>query len=100
MTGTDSQRSVLISQSSIQARNLAVACGEEALQQMHDDTSFTGTNNLSLGQGTCTYTVTNLGGSSRQVDANGTVNGVVRKIQIYATIGSSSISVTSWKEVT
>lgn len=99
LTGTDSQRSTLVSQQSAQARALASACAEEALQQIHDDTAFTGTNNLSLGQGTCTYTVTNTGGNARTIDVSGTVNSIVRKLKIYATISPSSISITSWQEV-
>lgn len=97
--GTDSQRSTLATQQSIQARNLATACAEEALQQMHDSTSFTGTNNLTLGQGTCTYTVANTGGSTRTIDTTGTINSVVRKLKIYVTINASSLSITSWQEV-
>ena len=98
-TGADSQRAALVLQQSTQARSMASACAEEALQQMHDNTAFTGTNNLSLGQGTCTYTVANTGGTSRTVDASGTVGGVIRKVKAYATIGASSISITSWQEV-
>lgn len=99
LTGVDSQRASLVTQQSAQARSLVVACVEEALQQIHDSTAFTGTNNLSLGQGTCSYTVTNTGGSNRTIDASGTVGSVVRKNQVYVTIGSSSISITSWQEV-
>lgn len=99
VTGTDSQRSTLIEQQSIQAKSLASACAEEALQQIHDDTAFTGTNNLSLGQGSCSYTVTNTGGSNRTITANGVVNGTTRKLEIYATINVSSISIVSWQEV-
>jgi hypothetical protein len=99
VTATDSQRFTLVVQQSSQARALAATCVEQALQAMHDNTSFTGTNNLSLGAGSCTYTVTNLGGSSRQIDTSGTVGNVVRRIQVYATIGASSISITSWQEV-
>ena len=99
LNGPDSQRSVLVFQQSVQARNLANACAEEALQQMHDNTSFTGTNSLSLGQGSCSYTITNTGGSARTIDASGTVGSVVRKSKVYATIGSSSISIASWQEV-
>lgn len=99
-SGIDSQRSVLVQQQSTQARNLASACAEEALQQINDNTSFTTTGaNLSLGQGTCTYTVTNAGGSNRTITATGTVNSVVRKLNISAIIGASSISITSWQEV-
>lgn len=99
LTGTDSQRAGLIEQQSKQARNLAAACAQEALQQIHDNTNFTGTNNLSLGQGSCTYTVTSTGASTRSFTASGTVGNTIRKIQAYVTIGSSSISVTSWQEV-
>jgi type II secretory pathway component PulK len=98
-TGADSLRSALVTQQSTQARSLASACAEEALQQMHDSTAFTGTNTLNLGQGTCSYTVTNTGGNTRTIDTTGTVGNNVRKLKIYATIGVSSISITSWQEV-
>lgn len=99
LTGVDAQRGTLVKQQSQQANNLAQACAEEALQLMHDTTTFTGSDDLTLGAGTCTYTVTNTGGSNRTIDATGTVNGIVRKLKIYATIGASSISITSWQEV-
>ena len=97
--GTDSQRATLINQQSLQARQLAQACAEEALQQLHSNTSFSGTNTLTLGHGTCSYTVTNTGSTTRTIDASGTVGSVVRKAKAYATIGGSSISITSWQEV-
>lgn len=98
-TGVNSQRSLLIEQQSKQARSLAVACAQESLQLLHDNTAFTGTGSLTLGQGSCTYTVTNAGGNTRINDATGTVGNVVKKIQVYVTIGVSSISITSWQEV-
>lgn len=99
LTSTDIQRSVLIEQQSAQARSLARACAEEGLQQIHDNNNFTGTNTLTLGQGSCTYTVTTTGSSTRSIASSGIINNVVRKCQVYATIGSSSISITSWQEV-
>jgi hypothetical protein len=98
-TSIDSQRSALVSQQSKQARSLAVACGQEALQVMHDNTAFTGTAGLTLGQGTCSYTVTNTGGSNRTITVSATVSTITRKLEIYATIGASNISVTSWQEI-
>lgn len=98
-TGADSQRTSLVAQQSKQARSLAVACAEEALQVVHDNIAYTGTSNLSLGQGSCTYTVTVTAATTRTIVVSGTVGNVVRKIQAYVTIGSSSISVTSWQEV-
>ncbi len=97
--GTDSQRSALITQQSAGARSLAKSCVEEALQQIRDNAAFTDTNTLAFGQGNCTYTVTNTGGNNRTIDASGTVGNVVRKIQAHATINTSSISITSWQEV-
>jgi len=98
-SGTDSQRSTLIEQQSKQARAQAIACAEEALQQVHDNVAFSGSNTLTLGQGTCTYTVTVTAPSTRSIFATGTVNNVVKKVQTYATINTSSISITSWQEV-
>lgn len=97
--GADSQRETLVTQQSIQARSLADACTEEALQQLHDNASFTGTNSLTLGQGNCNYTVTSTGSSTRTISANSTVGNVVRKVLVYVTMSSSSISITSWQEV-
>lgn len=99
ITGADSQCYTLVVQQSVQARNLSNACVEEALQQIHDNTAFTGTNNLSLGQGSCSYTVANTGGNTRTITTTATVGTVYRKNQVYVTIGASSISVTSWQEV-
>ncbi len=98
-TGTDSQRSILIEQQSKQARSLAVACAEEAMQVIHDNIAYSGTNTLILGQGSCTYIIAVTAGSTRSLSASGTVGNVVRKIQAYATINSTSISITSWQEV-
>lgn len=98
-TAMDQGRAALITQQSAQARDLADACGEEALQQIHTSSGFTGTNSLSQGQGGCNYTVTNTGGNNRVIDTTGTVGTVVRKIKIYVTITSTSISITSWQEV-
>ncbi|SRR6266702_6403565 len=97
--GTDAQRAVVVERQSIQARSLAAACAEEALQQIHDATSFSGTNTLTLSTGTCTYTVTNTGSNTRTIITTGSVQTVVRKVQVYVTINTSSISAISWQEV-
>lgn len=98
-TGTDAQRSVLVSQQAGQARQLSNACVEEALQKIHDLTSFTGSGSVTLGTGSCTYTVASTGASTRTIATTGTVGGVVRKAMVYVTINTSNISITSWQEV-
>lgn len=98
-TGTDAQRSALISQQTIQARQLAQACVEEALQKIHDSTSYVGTGTVTLGAGSCAYTVTSTGTSTRTVATTGTINTVVRKVVTNVTINASVISITAWQEV-
>jgi type II secretory pathway component PulK len=96
--GADSQRSALVELQSKQARALAAACAQEALQQIHDNIAYTGANNVTQGAGSCTYTVTSTSGQSRTIIVTSTVGSVVRKIQAYATIGTSSISISLWQE--
>jgi len=98
MAGTDAQRSTLITQQSIQVRQLAHGCAEEALQLIHDNTSYTGTGTLTFGAGNCSYTVSSTGASTRTVTTTGTVSTVVRKVTAYVTINASNISVSSWQE--
>jgi hypothetical protein len=99
VTGSDAQRSNLVMQQSIQARQLAHGCVDEALQKIHDSSSFVGSGTVTLDTGSCTYTVTNTGGSNRTITTNSTIGNVVRKVTTYVTIGASSISITSWQEV-
>jgi hypothetical protein len=99
LAGTDAQRSTLVSQNAAQARSLAAACAEEALQRIHDDQAYTGTANLTLSSSSCQLTVTNTGSNNRTIDTSATINGVVRKVKVYVTITALSISVTSWQEV-
>jgi hypothetical protein len=99
LTGTDSQRSTLVEQQSKQARGLMVACAEEALQQVHDNIAFSGNNSLALGQGSCTYSVLVNTPTVRIITVTATIGSIVKKVQVYVTIGSSSISITSWQEV-
>ena len=100
LSGTDAQRSLLVSQQSVQARSLATACAEEAMQQMHDNNAFSGTNSLALATGTCSYTVTVGSGNNRSIDASATVSSATRRLKVQLTIQSSSMSVTSWQDST
>lgn len=99
LTSADNQRVTLAVQRSMLARSNASACAEEGLQQIHDNTSFTGTNNLTLSSGTCSYTVSNTGGSNRTVTANSTVGTSVRRLQITLTIGVSNLTINTWQEI-
>jgi hypothetical protein len=99
LSGLGTAKTSLAHQQSVQAKALANACINEALQQIRDSTAFTGSNNLSLGQGTCTYTVTNTGGENRTIQASSTVGLIIRKTQATVTQINPSITIASWQEV-
>ena len=99
VSGADTQRATLVTQQSAQARFLADACAEEALQDIHDNKAYAGSDSITAGQGSCVMTTTAPDSTSKIISASGTVDNVVRKVKIYVTIGSSSISITSWQEV-
>lgn len=99
LLGLGSSRTSFSLEQSNQTKALANACAEEALQQIRDSTPFEGTGNLTLGQGTCTYTVTKLTGQNRTITATGTVGTIVRKVKVIIDAISPSINVTSWQEV-
>lgn len=97
--GLGSSRSSFANEQSDQAMALVNACIEEGLQQIRSSSSFTGSGNLSLGQGTCTYTVTNTGGNSRTIVASGTVGTIIRKVSVNTTALNPKIIIGSWQEV-
>lgn len=99
LLGVSSSRTSFAVEQSNQSKALANACTEEALQQIRDATAFTGSGNLTFGQGTCSYIVTNTGGSNRTIDATGTVGTISRKVQVSITAISPLIVVSGWQEV-
>ena len=99
LLGLGSSRTSFALEQSNQAKALANACAEEALQQIRDSISFSGTGNLTLGQGTCTYTVTNDGAQNRTVTSSGTVGTTIRKVKITLDQINPTINITSWQEL-
>lgn len=93
-----SKTSLAIDQSN-QAKSLANACSEEALQQIRSSTVYTGSGNLTLGQGSCSYTVTSGGGENRTIVSTGAVGTIIRKVKVIISVINPTISVTSWQEV-
>lgn len=99
LLGLGMSRTSFALEQSNQAKALANTCIEEALQQIRDSTPFTGTDNLTLGQGTCAYTVTNNGGQNRTITSSGTVGTIIRKVEVIIDTINPQINITSWQEV-
>ena len=99
LLGVGNSRTSLAYQQSNQAKALTSACAEEALQQIRDSTPFTGSGNLSLGQGTCSFTVTSQGGQNRTITVSGSVSTIIKKVEIVIDKITPTIEVVSWQEV-
>lgn len=99
LLGLGSARTSFAYEQSGQARALAEACAEDALQQIRDDSAFTGTDTFLLGQGTCIYSVTNTGGQNRTIMSTSTVGTMVRKVKVMLNGVDPEMSVTSWQDV-
>ncbi|MBI4272838.1 hypothetical protein HY621_03225 [Candidatus Uhrbacteria bacterium] len=100
LLGTNSSRTSFTLEQSNHAKAIANACAEEAMEQIRDSTSFTGSGNLSFSRGTCSYTVTSQGGQNRTVTASSTVSTIIRKVKVIISSITPTITVTSWQEVT
>lgn len=97
--GTDAVDLAEAVQEAHQARALADACTEQALQTIHNDLSFTGSVQLSLSTGTCTADVLNLGGAQREVRSNGTAVNTTRRVRVIIDALQPTISVSSSEDV-
>lgn len=86
-------------QKSLQARSLADSCVELGLMAIRNNTNFSGTNNFTLEQGNCTYTVINSGGSIREVRSTGSVGAIIRKVKVITSQLNPQIQLSSWTEV-
>lgn len=99
LLGLNSSRTSFALDQSAQAKALANACSEEALEKIQESTPFSGSATISLGNGSCTYTVIKLTGQNRTITASGTVGTIIRKISISIDKISPNINIISWQEV-
>jgi len=82
-----------------QARALANACIEDALQEIRNSESFVGTGNLAMDNGNCNYTVIDQGGENREIQAVGTVGAINRKVKVNIDSIYPKINIVTWQEL-
>ncbi|MBT4277763.1 hypothetical protein HOD96_03415 [Candidatus Falkowbacteria bacterium] len=99
LLGLSSSQNSFSLQQSYQAKSLADTCAEEGLEQIRNLSSFTGAGNLTLSNGTCSYTVANLGGENRTVSAIGYVGDLTKRIKVVIDQINPQINIISWQEV-
>lgn len=98
-SSTRSLQASLALRQSYEAKGIARACADTALRQIHDNLAYTGSGSVTLGAGSCAYTVTNSGGSVRTIGVTATVSSVTKKLLISTSALSPRIVISSWREV-
>ena len=98
-SGTRSMQSSLVLRQSYETKAIARACADTALRAIHDNTSYTGSGSVTLGTGSCTYTVTSGGGAVRTVNVSATVGRITKALTIITDQVLPTIHVASWREV-
>ena len=99
LLGLGASKTGFIVEQSAKAKSLANLCAEASLQEIRNSTAFIGTNIISVGSDSCTYTVIDNGAENRTININSSVGTIVRKILINIDQINPSINITSWKEV-
>lgn len=99
LLGLGSSRTSLVLEQSIQAKNLANSCAEEALEQIRRNSSFSGPGGISLNNRSCSYLITDLGGQNKLINTSSTVGTVVRKVTVTINTVTPLINVASWQEI-
>ena len=98
ISGVGTIKSARSLETSAEARALANACAEEALQMIRDLETYSGTDTIILGNGSCTYIVNNLGGESRSISASGISGESIRKVNVLINAINPVIQISSWQE--
>lgn len=98
-TGLAGSQNVFVYEQSYQALAGAEACAETALQEIRDDTPYTGSDTLSIVGGSCSYEVTSQGAQERVVEVEAVVGETVQRLRIEIESINPEIVITSWQEI-
>ncbi len=96
---TSYSKNSLIAIEAAQARALADACTEEALQKIRDELFFVGTFDLIFADGTCTAAVSDFDAGSKHIESSGQAGNSVAKVMAEMTQLSPQIILNFWQEV-
>lgn len=97
--GIEASKNTISMQSAYQARSLADQCAEIALDSIRANSDYLGSGESSNPSGTCTYSVSTLGGTRRNIDTTGTSGDTVKKVLVELQGIYPKILIISWREV-
>lgn len=98
LSGAGSSRTSFALEQSNQAKGLANACAEEALQRIWAVDTFVGNGNITMGQGSCSYAVANAS-VPKVITASGIVGTTIRRVSVTIDALTPYLNVSSWQEV-
>lgn len=98
LSGVRAARSFLALRQGYEAKAAARTCAETALAALQQDTGYTGSGSITVGDASCTYVVTATGGSTRDVSATATVGTVVRSMRVTLDQVTPALHVSSWRD--
>ena len=97
--GINASKTDFALQQSGSSKTVASSCGEEALQKILETGTSSGSGNLIIASGTCSYTITSQNGQNITVNATGVVGTITSKVKIVISTTTPSIILSSWQEV-
>ena len=99
LLGLGFSKTALATVQSGQARSLAIACAEDALEKLRESVYYAGNETKIFSSGSCQIQlISGNGNTNRVLTVMGTVGTVVRKITVQISVINPTISVTSWQE--
>ena len=99
LLGTDMTRQKIMKHEEVSALYVAEGCIEQALERLRQDNNYSGENNVIIGEGTCSVSVTNTGGSTREIIATGYVRDAEHSIEVQVNALRPTLEVSSWQDI-
>lgn len=98
-SGVTSSKTDFSLQQSGSARIMASSCAEEALQRISETGILTGSGNLTIASGTCSYVITSSSSQNVTITATGILGTITSKIKVILATTTPGITLSSWEEV-
>ena len=98
--GIDNTQLSAQQQAATEAQTQAELCVEEALLQVKNSNTVSGTTVITTGGNSCSFTIINGGGSNRTINSEAQVGDVIKRLQITLDRLNPQLNVTKWENVT
>ncbi|MCA9381214.1 hypothetical protein KC678_03025 [Candidatus Dojkabacteria bacterium] len=101
LIGTDSLVTSKVILDAKDAEGIANACAESALSTIRENTSYVGSQNILIGEGECSYVVTDIDANTppnKQIQITSTVSNIIKKQEVQTSQINPTIQIASWNQ--